>query len=102
MLSSGSSYVLIGNRHLAANIGISFSTPDEFFLNAATEPYQHVFDPSHYLLSINAAKSITNGTEEAAVSAPFTKNSPQELVIFCGSPGAGKSTFYVSPRPHRP
>jgi len=28
------------------------------------------------------------------VSAPFTKNSPQELVIFCGSPGAGKSTFY--------
>lgn len=28
------------------------------------------------------------------VSAPFTKSSPQELVIFCGSPGAGKSTFY--------
>lgn len=25
---------------------------------------------------------------------PFTKNDAQELVIFCGSPGAGKSTFY--------
>lgn len=24
----------------------------------------------------------------------FSKLHPQELVIFCGSPGAGKSTFY--------
>jgi bifunctional polynucleotide phosphatase/kinase len=35
-----------------------------------------------------------NGVSEEPVSAPFTKNSPQELVIFCGSPGAGKSTFF--------
>jgi hypothetical protein len=28
------------------------------------------------------------------VSPPFSRNSPLELVIFCGSPGAGKSTFY--------
>lgn len=26
--------------------------------------------------------------------APFIRQSPRELVIFCGSPGAGKSTFY--------
>ena len=25
---------------------------------------------------------------------PFTRQSAVELVIFCGSPGAGKSTFY--------
>ncbi|MBZ6374561.1 MAG: ATP-binding protein [Kocuria palustris] len=25
---------------------------------------------------------------------PFTRKHPLELVIFCGSPGAGKSTFY--------
>lgn len=29
-----------------------------------------------------------------AASVPFSKQHPLELVIFCGSPGAGKSTFY--------
>jgi bifunctional polynucleotide phosphatase/kinase len=28
------------------------------------------------------------------MTATFTKRNPQELVIFCGSPGAGKSSFY--------
>jgi predicted ABC-type ATPase len=30
----------------------------------------------------------------ATASPPFSRKNPQELVIFCGSPGAGKSTFY--------
>ena len=89
-LLSGPDGILTIDRDLAANIGVRFQTPEEFFLNAATEPYEHVFDPSQYL---NPAKS---DVANVAVSAPFTKNSPQELVLFCGSPGAGKSTFYVS------
>ncbi|ETI22171.1 polynucleotide kinase 3'-phosphatase [Cladophialophora carrionii CBS 160.54] len=82
------------SRDLAANIGIKFQTPDEYFLNAPPEPYDHVFEPSRYLQSIQAAEPTTNGAAGAAVSAPFTKDSKQDMVIFCGSPGAGKSTFF--------
>jgi bifunctional polynucleotide phosphatase/kinase len=32
--------------------------------------------------------------DQPAVPVPFARQSPRELVIFCGSPGAGKSTFY--------
>lgn len=28
------------------------------------------------------------------MSAPYTKRNKQDIVLFCGSPGAGKSTFY--------
>jgi hypothetical protein len=73
-------------RDLAANIGIRFLTPEEFFRNESTEAYEHVFVPAKVLEEPRA--------QDATVSAPFTKKSPQELVIFCGSPGAGKSTFY--------
>ncbi|KAJ9607950.1 DNA kinase/phosphatase Pnk1 [Cladophialophora chaetospira] len=76
------------DRDLAANIGIRFLTPDEFFLGAATEPYDHLFEPETYL------QPTENAETAVAVSAPFTMNSKQELVIFCGSPGAGKSTFF--------
>ena len=30
----------------------------------------------------------------AASEASFVKKNNQEIVLFCGSPGAGKSTFY--------
>ncbi len=72
------------DRALAANIGIRFQTPDEFFLYAAHEAFAHDFDPAEYL------DRIANG----AVTASFAKKSSQELVIFCGSPGAGKSSYY--------
>jgi hypothetical protein len=74
------------HRDLAANIGINFKTPEEYFLDLKTEPYSHVFDPSTYLKSAD--------DDARLVSAPFIKGSRQELVIFCGSPGAGKSTFF--------
>ncbi|OQV01346.1 hypothetical protein CLAIMM_06724 [Cladophialophora immunda] len=82
------------DRDLAANIGIKFHTPEEFFLDEATEPYEHVFDPTKHLEPAQPSDSTVTGAVEDTVSAPFTKNSPHELVIFCGSPGAGKSTFY--------
>ncbi|KAK5222101.1 DNA kinase/phosphatase Pnk1 [Exophiala xenobiotica] len=74
------------DRDLAANIGIRFLTPEEFFRNESTEAYEHVFVPAKVLEEPRA--------QDATTPAPFTKRSPQELVIFCGSPGAGKSTFY--------
>lgn len=75
----------VSDRDLAANIGIRFQTPEEFFLGAETEPYNHHFEPADYL-----AKMVADQSE--AVS--FSKKHKQELVVFCGSPGAGKSSFY--------
>jgi bifunctional polynucleotide phosphatase/kinase len=72
------------DRELAANVGIKFKTPEEFFLEEPAEVFAHEFNPTGYLYR------ETNG----AVPALFQRKSPQELVIFCGSPGAGKSSYY--------
>ncbi|GIJ89811.1 hypothetical protein Asppvi_008757 [Aspergillus pseudoviridinutans] len=72
------------DRGFAMNVGIPFKTPEEFFLNQAAQDVQEPFNPSSYLKT---------DTEEN-VPVPFARQSPRELVIFCGSPGAGKSTFY--------
>ncbi|KAF4243315.1 hypothetical protein CNMCM8980_009614 [Aspergillus fumigatiaffinis] len=72
------------DRGFALNIGVPFKTPEEFFLNQAPQDVQETFNPSSYIKTDTADD----------VPAPFTRQSPRELVIFCGSPGAGKSTFY--------
>lgn len=58
------------------------------------ERYAHIFEPALHLEHFQSSKASLNGTTESLAAAPFIKNSPQELVIFCGSPGAGKSTFF--------
>ncbi|KAL4797329.1 polynucleotide kinase 3 phosphatase-domain-containing protein [Aspergillus venezuelensis] len=71
------------DRGFAANAGLPFKTPEEFFLDAAPEPVVESFNPSLYL------------QPDAVDDAPaFSRKSPLELVIFSGSPAAGKSTFY--------
>lgn len=75
------------DRDLAANIGIKFQTPEEFFLGLETEPYVHPFEPKLFLES-----ALASGEAQE----PFVKQAQQELIIFCGSPGAGKSSFYWS------
>ncbi|KAI9039103.1 putative DNA 3'-phosphatase Tpp1 [Aspergillus affinis] len=71
------------DRGFAANIGLPFKTPEEFFLGADPEPLVEPFNPSLYLQN-----------DDDNAPAPFSRQNPLELVIFCGSPGAGKSTFY--------
>lgn len=73
------------DRELAANIGIKFQTPEEFFLGSEAEPYFHKFEPIKFLAE--SAKIVRE-------SAEFKKMNAQDLVIFCGCPGAGKSSFY--------
>lgn len=73
------------DRDLAANIGVKFQTPEEFFLGLPTEPYNHPFEPKEFLQSALSQTYSLN---------PFRKGNNQELVIFCGSPGAGKSSFF--------
>lgn len=72
------------DRELAANIGIRFRTPEEFFLDGPAETFDHDFNPREYL----------NRVPDGSGSFPFQRKSPQELVCFCGSPGAGKSSYY--------
>jgi bifunctional polynucleotide phosphatase/kinase len=75
------------NRDFAANIGIPFQTPEEYFLDEEAKPYDRPFDPSKYVLP-TATQSLD------ASPALFSKKHNLDIVIFVGSPGSGKSTFY--------
>ncbi|KAK4549749.1 hypothetical protein LTR36_005050 [Oleoguttula mirabilis] len=84
------------DRDFAANSGIPFHTPEEYFLSEAVKPFTRAFDPAAYI-DVEVA-SQTDGVDVASQtdSTPvvFTKKHEVEIVLFCGSPGAGKSTFY--------
>ena len=72
------------DRDFAANIGIQFYTPEEYFLGEPPEPFARDFEPANYL------KEVQSVTREPR----FEKLNELDLVIFCGSPGAGKSTYF--------
>ncbi|KAL9119120.1 MAG: hypothetical protein Q9187_004323 [Circinaria calcarea] len=74
------------DRDFAANVGIAFQTPEEYFLKEPPEPFSRSFEPTLYL----------NATTDPSTSSPvvFEKKNSLDLVLLCGSPGAGKSTFY--------
>ncbi|KAI4727080.1 PNK3P-domain-containing protein [Aureobasidium sp. EXF-10728] len=75
------------DRDLASNVGIKFMTPEEFFLGEDPRPFNRTFDPSAHVSSI-----LTSKTDASPIA--FTKRNDLELVVFCGSPGAGKSTWF--------
>lgn len=70
------------DRNFAHNVGVKFLTPEEFFLGLQPREFRRDFDLAHF--------PFPQATNEP----PFEKKSKQELVVFCGPPGAGKSTFY--------
>ncbi|PGH04098.1 polynucleotide kinase 3'-phosphatase [Helicocarpus griseus UAMH5409] len=72
------------DRDFAANVGIPFKTPEEFFLDEPPKLASRAFDPKTYILD----------TAEDEQKIAFAKKNDIELVIFCGSPGSGKSTYY--------
>lgn len=74
------------DRDLAANVGIGFHTPEEFFLGEEPKPFERTLSPSDYL------GLVSRDTEGS--TAIFTKKNDLDVVLFCGSPGSGKSTFY--------
>ncbi|KAK0921091.1 DNA kinase/phosphatase Pnk1 [Friedmanniomyces endolithicus] len=76
------------DRDFAANVGIAFHTPEEYFLDAPVQPFVRTFDPAAYL---NNAELTA---QTSATPAVFNKKHDVDIVLFCGSPGAGKSTFY--------
>lgn len=71
------------DRNLAHNIGVRFSTPEEFFLGLEPRKWERDLDLMHYPLGSDGLESTL-----------FAKKNEQDIVLFCGRPGAGKSTFY--------
>lgn len=76
------------DRDLAANIGIRFYTPEEYFLGAEPEPFTRDFEPTKFIKSSPDEKTATSS------SMKYEKIDAQDIVLECGSPGAGKSTFF--------
>lgn len=71
------------DRNFAHNVGIKYETPEEFFLDEKPREFRRDFELSSY-----------PAPEVESSDLIFEKNNNQEVVLFCGPPGAGKSTFY--------
>ncbi|SPO05596.1 related to bifunctional polynucleotide phosphatase/kinase [Cephalotrichum gorgonifer] len=74
------------DRNFAHNVGLKFLTPEEHFLGLQPRDFHRDFDLEHF--------PFDDTLSTAAAPPIFERKSAQELVVFCGSPGSGKSTFY--------
>ncbi|KAI1826921.1 DNA kinase/phosphatase Pnk1 [Xylaria intraflava] len=74
------------DRNFAHNLGIEYKTPEEFFLGEPPREFTRDFDLASYPAPVDDADD-----EEKVL---FEKTNKQDVVLFCGPPGAGKSTFY--------
>ncbi|KAI1506693.1 polynucleotide kinase 3 phosphatase [Biscogniauxia marginata] len=76
------------DRNFAHNLGIAYQTPEEFFLGEPAREFTREFDLAAYPYPSDAD---VGGDGDKVL---FEKTNDQEVVLFCGPPGAGKSTFY--------
>lgn len=65
-------------------MGIPFLTPEEYFLHEEPRPFVRSFEPAAFM-----KEQTTNANEIA-----YAKANPLDIVLFVGSPGSGKSSFY--------
>ncbi|KAH8677657.1 polynucleotide kinase 3 phosphatase-domain-containing protein [Xylariales sp. PMI_506] len=73
------------DRNFAHNVGINYKTPEEFFLGEPSREFLRDFDLAAHPYSDD---------EGNAAAAIFEKKNDQDIILFVGPPGAGKSTFY--------
>lgn len=73
------------DRNFAHNVGIRYQAPEEFFLREEPRAFTRDFNLAKY--------PFTEGDPREAEPA-FEKINEKDIVIFCGPPGAGKSSFY--------
>ncbi|KAI2602338.1 PNK3P-domain-containing protein [Hypoxylon sp. NC1633] len=76
------------DRNFAHNVGISYKTPEEFFLGKPPREFSRDFDLNSYPYPEKGTDEDDNG------EFLYKKTNKQDVVLFCGPPGAGKSTFY--------
>ena len=74
------------DRNFAHNVGIAYKTPEEFFLGEPPRECARDF----YLATYPYEHKGKEKEEEVL----FEKKNERDIVLFCGPPGAGKSTFY--------
>lgn len=70
------------DRNFAHNVGIDYKTPEEYFLGESPRKFEREFDLQKFPF------------EEEAMEHVFEKKNMQDIVLSCGPPGSGKSTFY--------
>jgi bifunctional polynucleotide phosphatase/kinase len=72
------------DRNFAHNVGITYTTPEEFFLGEQPREFSRDFD-------LAAHPYLEGGGDDDII---FEKKNKQDIALFSGPPGAGKSTFY--------
>lgn len=53
------------DRDFAANLGIKFMTPEEYFLETEARGFKRTFEPSEYLTSVEGGETKRKSTEQA-------------------------------------
>ncbi|KAI0602315.1 DNA kinase/phosphatase Pnk1 [Biscogniauxia sp. FL1348] len=83
------------DRNFAHNLGIKYQTPEEFFLGEPPREFSREFDLAAYPCPSGSDADADMGDGgDGSREVLFEKKNEQEVVLFCGPPGAGKSTFY--------
>ena len=72
------------DRNFAHNVGITYTTPEEFFLGEKPRNFSRELDLVDYPFADQSDKP----------DVVFDRKNDKDIVLFCGPPGAGKSTFY--------
>ncbi|GJC81419.1 bifunctional polynucleotide phosphatase/kinase [Colletotrichum liriopes] len=74
------------DRNFADNVGIEYKTPEEFFLGEKPRDFVREFDIVQFPYPENS--------KSPSLDVVFEKKNKQDIVLCCGPPGAGKSTFF--------
>ncbi|KAF2625610.1 PNK3P-domain-containing protein [Macroventuria anomochaeta] len=74
------------DRDFAANVGLPFHTPEEYFLQQTPQRFVRDFDPATYMNRLAESSTSANPI--------ITKTDVLDIILLVGSPGAGKSSFY--------
>lgn len=74
------------DRNFAHNVGIKYRTPEEFFLGDKARSFAREFDLAEH--------PFRNDAQSGHSVVTFERTNDKDMILFCGPPGAGKSTFY--------
>ncbi|KHN94351.1 DNA kinase/phosphatase Pnk1 [Metarhizium album ARSEF 1941] len=75
------------DRNFAHNVGIAYKTPEEYFLGESPRDFVRDFDVAKFPFD-------DGGTLSDGLFHVFERKNDKDVVLFCGPPGAGKSTFF--------